>query len=157
MIKQNELRVGNRVSDEWGYKIEVDSINEKGIDLYVVSDGHWGEIASYWAEPNYSFSELRGIPLTEEVLLKCGFDEIKVLGDGSDFSIELGQNVMLVVSNVGSVTCCACMCKVSQHENSLCCVSNSVFDFPYTGERLSLHQLQNLYFALTGKELEIKW
>lgn len=100
---------------------------------------------------------LEPIPLTEEILLKCGFVEIKVLGGESHFSIELGQNVMLVVSNVGSVTCCACMCKVSQHENSLYCVSNSVFDFPHVGERLSLHQLQNLYFALTGKELEIKW
>jgi hypothetical protein len=79
-IKANDLRVGNYVTDEFyqHFKtiIKVDSVNEKGINLAIEDDGNYPECASRWIEPEYTFDKLRGIELTEELLLtKCGFSK----------------------------------------------------------------------------------
>lgn len=76
------------------------------------------------------------IELTEEILLKCGFAEFYK----SDFSVKLE------------------------------CIKNPIFEFVRRNHKdwnlrikgethkhiKYLHQLQNLYFSLTGKELEIE-
>jgi len=71
-------------------------------------------------------SKLQPIPLTEEILLKCKWQLVK----GIYFYI-----------------------------NSYFCIDNSgrlYYHGDYTGINIhTVHQLQNLYFALTGKELEI--
>lgn len=79
-----------------------------------------------------SISELKPIPLTEEWLLKFGFKK----GDEWTITIDDSQE----------------------------CFEWFYGDFFYTGgegvkfgrEIKTVHQLQNFYFALTGKELEIK-
>lgn len=74
------------------------------------------------------------IPLTEDLLLKCGFKKINHISGYSFFSMERkksGVNIDIyeAYSTIGGNT--------------------SVPHIQF------LHQLQNLYFALTGKELEV--
>ena len=115
-MKLEELRVGNWVKIHIGYSkvLEVlsDCINTK--DLEGVFD----------FEP---------IPLTEEILLKCGFED---LGDllliniqGGEISYEYG----CIYLGMGHYY---------QESNQL--------------EIKNLHQLQNLYYSLTGKEINIE-
>jgi TATA-box binding protein (TBP) (component of TFIID and TFIIIB) len=72
----------------------------------------------------YYESKIFPIPITEEILLKCGFEKGKCYFSLENFDIDLkgwfGFNNMVANANIKY-----------------------------------LHQLQNLYFALTGEELEV--
>lgn len=78
MIAQ-ELRIGNLVTDEFydTFKsvIEVESINEKGINLEIEHSNDYPEMQNHWIEPYYPFEKLYPIPLTEEWLIKFGFEK----------------------------------------------------------------------------------
>lgn len=77
MIQANELRIGNLVTDKWydSFKsiFTVTSLNDKGIDLIIEDDGNWAECADRWIAPERTFDTLFGIHLTEEWLIKFGF------------------------------------------------------------------------------------
>jgi hypothetical protein len=82
--------------------------------------------------------EISGIPLTEEWLLKFGFtrgfrDEFEIKNKDSYFQ-------SLRKSNDGYVHCWS-----------------GNFDDIESSEIQHVHQLQNLYFALTGEELIVKY
>jgi|ERR1051325_3201089 hypothetical protein len=93
--------------------------------------------APHWGFDN--FEDIEGIPLTPEILEKCGFNygnnksgvlrlEIAYLNEDYPCTLQVsGSGIQICRSGVGSIC-------------------PSIF---------YLHQLQNLYFALTGKELEI--
>ncbi len=112
MIKVEELRIGNWVLEDGEYilveKLEYD-----------------GQINN-----NYHFDP---IPLTEEILLKCGFeyegDLLLINIQGGEISYEYG----CIYLGMGHYY---------QESNQL--------------EIKHLHQLQNLYFALTVEELNIE-
>lgn len=120
MIEANELRIGNWVNIkvegkdgtfDGNYQIE-----EIRKDVILFNNGI-----------HAAYRMLYPIPLTEERLLKCGFERysgVKMRKEGFGF---IGQ------------------------------ISGLFF---YWSKReleiSSLHQLQNLYFALVGKELEVK-
>lgn len=125
-ISANELRIGNWVLYQGQFKIV----------RYIQID-RIGSIKKNLQPQTILLSKCHGIPLTEEILLKCGFeysepfpnircilikDNFEIGLDGDDFSL----NQMSVRINK------AIIIKVKY-----------------------LHQLQNLYFALTGQELEI--
>ena len=78
MIKANELRVGNHLF-KYG---EVVKIVEIGIK-------HKGDTNYYLRSENdncgYWIDQFNPIPLTEEILLKCGF---KKRSDGINFSVN---------------------------------------------------------------------
>jgi hypothetical protein len=79
------------------------------------------------------------VPLTPEILEKCGF---KKWDKFNIFSIEFKNgNEIQIDLNKGEVFL----------GGSESCVSNMGF---YSNAKY-LHQLQNLYFALTGEELEV--
>lgn len=122
MIKANELRIGNWVKVENDFE-RVDNILEDGAYCYLSKE------AESVFQP-YSF--INPIPLTEEWLLKMGFDEI---------DIEENKNNVRVF-----------------HLNGIYC--NTLYGVYYYTHLLKqiqyVHQLQNLYFALTGEELEVK-
>jgi hypothetical protein len=120
MIKAEELRIGNWVEitkPRHGETfIKVESIANDIINLEF---------------REYSFFELKPILLTEEILLKCGFEDetdnqpfdlgVRTYDNGtisidSNFEVGLGRNSHFVKY---------------------------------------LHQLQNLYYALTGEELKV--
>jgi len=138
MVKASELRIGNLVTDEWfdSFKtfIKVESINDKGINLEITDDGNWSELAQHFITPEYEFSQLRGITLTEEILLKCGFDAIGTISKTEYFIIEVN----------------GCDLEIDLDTQSF---RLNEFRFPFDN---MLHSLQNLYFALTGQELNVE-
>lgn len=127
MITATEIRIGNAIWDDVAGKVRF-------VTHRIISD-----IASS-AEPlPYS-----PIPLNAEWLVKFGFVESKSYDSKQrNFKKEGfnqladygGQIIILPEGGFASVSC-------GYYENQIDC--------PY------VHQLQNLYFALTGEELTIK-
>jgi len=136
-IKAEELRIGNLVADEWfdSFKIiiKIESINDKGINLEITDDGNWSEIAQRFITPEYEFKQLRGIPITEELLLKIGFSKWRDTYLVLYIDEESGFNISYNISSKGIE----------------CGYQDEMFHIKH------LHQIQNLYFALTGQELNI--
>lgn len=126
MIQANELRIGNLIKYN-GSQITVEGI--LGRTIY-----HSGGKFDQNAGDNYIV--FQPIPLTEEWLLRFNFFEVK--GQGV-LDIEIEGNRYLSI-NIDRKKCFVG-----------CSVDWTNIKFPE-----SVHQLQNLYFALTGKELEIK-
>lgn len=130
MIQANKLRIGNIVKS-----IVFDKI------VYVE------EIHGLWIETNYSplgylqYKNIEPIPLSEEILLKVGFRKSSSLTP-----LWSGPDPMLIWR--------------TEYESDLL---DNYFEFrfgiteSYQAKRQVrldyLHQLQNLYFALTGQEL----
>lgn len=82
------------------------------------------------------------IPLAEEWLVKFGFEKVS-----SHF--EIGEDIRryaLYINSTGN----GFTCQLLRTFNGVHTITNFATDMLY------VHQLQNLYFALTGKELTIK-
>lgn len=139
-IKANELRIGNFIynvgylSKVIGFKPFSHSVRcdeEEGcnilIDVYLqdgsVKEGY--EIESYLCKP---------IPLTEEWLLKFGFEKSNVYC--------FGNRKLIIESLMGDRH--SCRYRINLNESI------------WISELHYVHQLQNLYFALTGEELTFK-
>lgn len=120
MIAPQELRLGNLI-DKYGKPIEVD--------------------LGIWTKINNGSVIYKPIELTEEWLLKFGFEKKQIreelknkLGDYA-YSLNNVPFFTLIQDNDGFM--------LSKFETYLITVKN-------------VHQLQNLTFALTGEELTIK-
>ena len=124
-MKANELRIGNYIEfdssvrtlvieDEQGF-IEVRSIGESGVN-------EWSDYGA-----SGCVSNPKPIPLTEEWLIKFGFEKLEGWDDMYYFKIGDFQVYEYNVSG-----------------------------YEYDDFNIKhVHQLQNLYFALTGEELKI--
>ena len=116
-MKANELRIGNYFEDGEGRLCSVDVISRDSEDTRITAIH--GALTTFPIKP---------IPLTEEWLLKFGFEtKDKVFWDAGNFRV--GQD------RWGG--------------------------YDYVNRRVDIdlkyvHQLQNLYFCLTGIELTIK-
>lgn len=112
-ILPNELRIGNYVNYKCSVII-IDTIYYDSVNIDLTNcDG-------------IDINLLKPIPITEEVLLKCGFEKEGVF----HFWIK-----HLLIWNP----------------------SEGLFVHDKTGVQIKyLHQLQNLYYCFTGKELEFK-
>ena len=133
MIKANELRIGNHVLDIEGIPGIITSLHRSGY-CGIESDGD-----NYKVWPLYSVNP---IPLTPEILEKCGFKKYSHepgYSLGSDEKDEICDEY-----SFGKLT-------IMDWGNGFV-LSNS-FSFDLRIELKYLHQLQNLYFALTGEEL----
>jgi hypothetical protein len=125
-MKANELRIGN-----WVY-IPQTKTNEQ---IGVIEEN--GRFLTKGYKTSYSSIECsRPIPLTEEWLLRFGFE------DDRDNLMVLRKDVFEFFFDKKDI------CGVNLYEkwdgNFLC------------GDIQYVHQLQNLYFALTGEELILK-
>lgn len=131
-MKANELRIGNvlqSIDGKTAYKIlcfygESTVLVDIGIIKTPTDDEH-----------EESLESLEPIPLTEEWLLKFGFE----LEYKSEFRIKYTSPTD---ASIG----------YDWHKMD-------VWGFRYFGKKIKceyVHQLQNLYFALTGEELTIK-
>ena len=118
MIKSNELRIGNYVFDADNDILQIAEIFREGVS-FVGSN-----IKNY-------HSSIEPIPLTEEWLLKFGFEKSMAW----TYAIEIGNNKRLVYY-LGEKGWSIGFMRYSEFSN-----------LKY------VHQLQNLLFALTGKEL----
>lgn len=118
MITANELRIGDYVF-ELEY-LKVKSISETGVN---------GDANGV----NYPFDMLSGIPITPEILEKCGFEYWTLDHDCTDpkDAYWVHKKLKFSINNLSW--------KVQKLNVSV----------------KYLHQLQNLYFSLTGEELII--
>lgn len=132
MIQVNELRISNLV-DYNGMYLSVSEIYTPKPRKPVRFDGvecvelHCGGFITA------TMDDIKPIPLTEEILLKCGFAKSS---DGEHFFI--GHYGFCLV-----------------HDGQDYCMKPVIIDPMVIAYCRYLHQLQNLYFALTGKELEV--
>lgn len=122
MIKVNELRIGNYVLDQFGVirTIETIGANES---IRVFSEIYKCE--------SMSLQYCNPIPLTEEMLLKCGFTRFGKLLRLNTFEYWTLSKSLVIHGHGGYYT-------------------GLILKIQY------LHQLQNLYFALTGEEITVK-
>ena len=130
MIQANELRIGNIVDRVSSSKIDV-------IDnYYTVFELDEHSVSVDDIDGNLYINEsVEGIKLTEEWLLRFGFR-------------QWGKYKHLwKLKNVCGFTICT---TISFHLNEYGRWRNNIGEMEY------VHQLQNLYFALTGQELELK-
>jgi len=133
-MKSTELRIGNYIQVNNGS-------NYTGIGTVATmsNTGEENDVAYYDDNGLYEYTDLRlfePIPLTEDWLLKFGFERektdnymYKIIEDETRFAVYLNGDFMLGYS------------------------------YEWGGKDKCLkhvHQLQNLYFALTGEELTIK-
>jgi len=127
MIQANELRIGNYIQDK----------QFKNIGYLK----HWISKNMVCVKKEFStstdhISEFEPIELTEELLLKCGFVKNDNCYNYYEFSLEpINEKEYFVILKY---TLPIAWAKLNQLPIS------------------SLHQLQNVYFALTQTELQIK-
>jgi len=136
-LRAQELRIGNYVLDGQDL-IKIHSISENAISFL------------YEEKPAFLFvNEISGIPLTTEWLERFGFEPngvFKSMRLAMDDLNRYGARTFIVVAYDGE----AWIEIISRDVHNNYKESQShVFQLKY------LHQLQNLYFALTGDELTI--
>ncbi len=126
-----ELRIGNLVCDDRGVETEIHALSRN-------------EINNDDLTPQYS-----GIPITEEWLLKFGFvaeytkeEEPEIIGYQRWWTKNHYRwDIMIDIEQFGVI-----ILNTSYDEKLFCMYTPCDY----------VHQLQNLYFALTGKELTIQ-
>ena len=88
------------------------------------------------------------IPLTEEWLFKFRFDKLREYNDGENIIIEYGKSI-IVGDNSHNEKLVIIFpfnhCEIGNYSSEDAYILNTTIDY--------VHQLQNLYFALTGEEL----
>lgn len=125
-----ELRIGNLLKDKAGKVFGVENVSEYGLNGYSWSDTYYGT-QSGGHEFTYNLEDVSPIPLTEEWLTKFGFNKD---GDTKDLLFDYA------------------IC-LERRINDLFLVQ---VDWPHKKKEIKyVHQLQNLFFALTGQELKL--
>ena len=121
-MNTNELRIGNLVDlgNRIAKIIEIAHLACVVVDLEETQD----TIEDY--------ERVKGIPLTEEWLLKFGFEK----NNNNQFILMEGSVDILFNKDLNGWTCDGINFSINMTEH--------------------VHQLQNLYFALTGEELKLK-
>jgi len=96
-----------------------------------------------------SIVNIEPIPLTAEILEKCGFEKHPHFTVQNERFIKIGRNRVLSVASVGTPNE---MLFLTEQEppkvNDVICIRNYDYD-GYT----YLHEIQNIHHAITGKEL----
>ena len=127
-MKASELRLGNFVIDEDGDVLPITAITSTTVF-------HNRDLFS-------AINTITGVPLTEEWLDKFGFEKY----NNSNYSIDVGSYYSCNEIRNSKMRLKFTRAKNWRVEN----YANKTIKFNY------VHQLQNLYFALTGEELRIK-
>jgi len=123
-MKANELRIGNYFIDTVGSYCNPNTIQQvHKIDRYGVNG--WQDMG---ASGVCEFEQMNPIPLTEEWLLKFGFEKY-----GNEFTKE---DINIYHKELNEFRC-----RIDDYNHVVL---------------LYVHALQNLFFALTGEELTIK-
>lgn len=134
MINSLELRIGNYAYDDFNEVHRVECIKSNTFVKW--DEGDPGTVIfSKLDDRNnmYTCDEVNPIPLTENWLLKFGAKKV-----GIEYKLKASALDITLRINSGHVYC--------------------EFGNVYLGDRIKhVHQLQNLYFALCGKELLIKY
>ena len=130
VMKASELRIGNYVNDRFNAEVIVCDITHTGVNLN-------------YGYSTISIDELKPIPLTEEWLLKFGFEKQDYNMSGCD--IYKLKNIIIMKSFVNP-----------ERKNMGITVEGISPPTWSLKDLIHVHELQNLYFALTGEELVVK-
>ena len=133
MIAQNELRIGNFILiDDASHKICLINSGSNSADASFIGYEHEGKTSNV----SCTSTQVKPVPLTDKVLEQCGFtyqDYFKfwqkaesVNGKKTEMDIDKDYNLIDFMRR------------------------------PVVKNIVSLHQLQNLYFSLKGKEIGFK-
>lgn len=145
MIKSNELRIGNWINFSYTHKKVITrpcSVAILDRDFLLVNDK--GDYLSLY----YETDSIQPIPLSGELLVKCGFEKRK-LKEWDEFILPIGDDLWVI------------QISIANDDKIIYSVLMANGGYDDAGEKdLSalckyLHQLQNLYFALTNTELPI--
>ena len=143
-MNANELRIGNYVfSAEDNKTGEVLQIDSSGIIFANKNGNRWQDLKN-----------IQPISLTEEILLKCGFEKVKNK-DKEDLREYIGHTAQKARYAIFDTD--IFITKVDKRGllwRGIECDFMVLFYHKSIPIKY-LHQLQNLYFALTGQELEI--
>lgn len=138
-LKANELRLNNLVTlnhkvREELFHNQIHAQNEYFEVLTIYSDG---DILLKLDDENVELDikEIEPIPLTEEWLLKFGFEKIKSDYEEAESYDFYNENLYFNMANQSI--------KI-----------NGIYAISFIPEHV--HQLQNLYYALTNEELKLK-
>lgn len=135
MISANELRISNWVKHSGAWSVR----NDKGLDNIVFQ---WSDIDFYHIhECTLSYEFIEPIPLDEDILLKCGFrrhDSILWAIDNDGFISIQERGTWVNGKPDGEIS-------YVLYKGA----AGAICDLKY------LHHLQNIYFDICGKELNI--
>ena len=153
LIKEqaNELRIGNILMDN-GFEAISDSTDIMDSVVSITSIWDSGKLDYYIGRKvgeiyeNESIKEFSPIPLTEDWLVRFGFRQSKGKY-GANFHI-MEDNGYIVMFTVEHWTDCEDDSKWKNHWHVGGLLKGNKLQY--------VHQLQNLYFALTGEELQLK-
>ncbi len=149
-MKANELRIGNYVKAPLGEIMRVDQVGHLDFPDYIHARN----------ETEFGQNGFEGIELTPEILEKCGFGLYDNYTDESlgDFIFESyrkwkSKYIYIAIHNrqEGGYDC-----GLSRQLTDVVPVDKIDANSFNVCELIYLHQLQNIYFALTGEELEVK-
>ena len=130
-----EFRIGNLVAD---YETEPHYFAIEEIGLY-----EDGELAVWYRNGSIMDKDPDPIPLTEEWLIKLGFERSR--WDGRDYQLRLNGELYQY--------------KVYKNGRVDCSLSSAINEKQKTFETVfinTVHKLQNLIYSLTGEELTLK-
>lgn len=165
-MNAEELRIGNLVTIDnpkaWpllkGVILIVTGVDNK-TDIHFPNST--GSVSLYGKDKFFSntysqFDEfIKPIPLTEEWLLKAGFERLPHMNITNALIKDIGRNRIISIGNVGTANEMVWLCEVSATDPKtivdLICIRN----YDYDG-RTFVHHIQNIHHDLSGTELEIK-
>ncbi len=130
-MRVEDLMIGNYIQVVGGlgndYIEEVISINDNFIGL---SNSNTESNPQFHCDVDVPIEEVYGVPLSEEILLKCGFERL----EETEYTVNTYQlgNIRVWVNNGKFFVL-------------------SLFPINY------LHELQQFFKLITKQELEIKW
>ena len=141
-MESKELRIGNKVY----YSVDIRRIGEvTGIHkteegLRVTIDYH------------YPLSFARPIPLSPELLVKCGFILLHNLGQ-KEYSLCIDEHTIIEACELEGVWYLRLVLSEDNNDMNIDLSTFTVYKY-FFGYNF-FHQLQNLYYSLTGTELPV--
>lgn len=137
-MKENELRIGNLVQSY------ADIITVEYVDKRFIK-GVFNRVDIY--NTSIAVKNVNPIPLTEEWLLKFGFEKVEYSderhGFGNEYNLKVNEDMFFNYSDDFS------LCIYRSKES----MKNEIGIIPEWDAIKHVHQLQNLYYSLTGKEI----
>ena len=98
-----------------------------------------------------SYDNISGVPITEDRLLRFGFEKIATFNVMNSFIKNIGRNRHISIGCIGTPNLMVFLCETDREDyrkvNDLICLHN----WDYDGE-LYVHQLQNIISDLTRQE-----
>ena len=137
-MKANELRIGNLVFNDY-LKVNKYIVGIFDNEIWLSNTDELDQ------NQRSNVESINGIPLTEQILLKCGFESYKTYL----LRKKINDDFYLIFSPKDTRPL-YCILRMYNDDMDMLQECNNIVDCNY------LHQLQNIYFALTGEELELK-